>query len=80
MLVLGYRRVAEKESHHATIIITWIVHGLVLEDDVLFHPRSIYDDFRLFVLRGVLLSDVAVCFGFFHSVADFQRNSVTAIV
>ena len=80
MLVLTNRRVAKNESHHPTVVIVWLIHRTVLEDDVLLHPWSVDNYLCLLVLGSELLSDVAVSLGILHSLADFQSNSVTAIV
>ena len=80
MLILAGHRITAKHIHKLTVITISLVRGFILEQKMFLHERTVHNNLRLFVRRGVLRSNMRVSTAFFYVLLDLLRNSAASTV
>jgi len=80
VLVLPGHGVGAEHIHHPSVVLLFLVKGVVLEEAMLFAPGAVQDDFGLLVGGGELCGDSGDATTLFHLGLDILGDSSTRVV
>jgi len=80
VLVLSGHGVGAEHVHHASVVLLFLIEGIILEEAMLLDPGAVEDDFGLLVGGVEFCGDLGDAATLFHLRLDVLGNSSTGIV